>query len=290
MRKYVGESPRNIVVEETDIVRRWLQRLRQAHLLCWMTLACMAVMAGLTLGFSRWIFKAASVGQPVQVEELPNELQLTRTGGASQAQDLPLSPDVRLERLIVTKVEGDAPGDHEVWSNPSFQFYHGLSDGELREFRRDPGRVVERLLRSIAGEGNEDRRKKVLRALEIYLDELESPEQPRRFIARGVGMLASGMLPIRLETDLASAIARRSRSVGIKDADRAAFRDRASIVLHLKLPHPDYAKVWAWSLAQLGGREEKEVIVGAWDRLDGNGRSKLLETARAGHFGAKAAT
>ena len=266
-------------------MRWWLQRLRQAHLLCWMTLACVAVIAGLTLGLSLWISDAAPVGQPMQDEELPNGLQLTRTGGASHAQDLPESPDVRLERLIATKVEGDAPGDYEVWSNPSFQFYHGLSDDELREFRRDPGRVVERLLRSIAGEGNEDRRKKVLRALEIYLDEVEGPEQPRRFIARGVGMLASGTLPIRLEIDLAAAIARRSRSVGIEDADRAAFRERASIVLHLKLPHPDYAKVWAWSLAQLGGREEKAVIVGAWDRLDSNGRSKLLETEL---FGAKA--
>jgi hypothetical protein len=266
-------------------MRGWLRRLRQSHLLCLMTLASVAVIAGLILGLSRWISDAAPVGQAVHVEEPPNELQLTRTVAASQAQDLPESPDVRLERLIVTKVEGDAPGDHQAWSNPSFQFYHGLSDDELREFRRDPGRVVERLLRSIAGQGDEDRRQKVLRALEIYLDEVEGPGQSRRFIARGVGMLASGTLPIRLETDLASAIARRSRSVGIEDADRAAFRERASIVLRLKLPHPDYAKVWALSLAQLGGREEKEVIVGAWDRLDANGRSKLLETEL---FGAKA--
>ena len=60
-------------------------------------------------------------------------------------------------------------------------------------------------------------------------------------------------------------------------ADRAAFRERARVVLDGPLPHPDYAKVWAYDLALIGGREETEIILGAWGRLDRNGRSKLLE-------------
>lgn len=188
----------------------------------------------------------------------------------------------RLERLITTKVEGDAPGDHAVWMNPSFQLYHGLSGNDLDDFRRDPGRVVDRLFESIGRPGAEARRRKVLRSLEIYLDEVEGPEQPRRFIAGGVELLASGTLPIGLETDLASSIAGRSGSFGMTEADRRAFRERARVVLKTNLPHPDFAKVWAWSLAQLGGREEKEIVLGAWDRLDHNGRVKVFEAGLVG--------
>jgi hypothetical protein len=186
---------------------------------------------------------------------------------------------LRLERLIAKKVEGDAPGDHHPWwSRPSFRLYHGLSDAELRDVRRGPGWVVDRLLRSIAEPGDEARREKLLRALDLYLDEVQGPEPPRRFIARGAGMLVSGTLPIGLETELASAVARRARSFGMEQADREAFRRRARVVLSKDLPHPDYAKVWAHSLAQLGGREEKQIILGAWDRLDRHGRSMVLET------------
>jgi hypothetical protein len=185
----------------------------------------------------------------------------------------------RIDQLVETKVEGDAPGDdHPEWSKPSFQLYHGLSNDELRDVRRDPGRVVDRLLGSIAAPGVEDHRQKILRALVIYLDEVAGTEQPRRFIAEGIRMLASGTLPIGLETDLASAVASRTRSVGMEAADREAFRERARVVLRKDLPHPDYAKIWAWSLAQLGGCEEKEIILGMWHRLDRNGRSKVLET------------
>lgn len=183
----------------------------------------------------------------------------------------------RLERLIATKIEGEAPGNYAVWSNPSFQLYHGLSADELADARRDPGRVIDRLLDSIARPGVESRRKKALRALDIYVDELEGSEQPRRFIARGVALLASGTLPIDLETDLASNIASRAHSFGIEETDRKAFRERARVILRSSLPHPDYAKVWAWSLAQLGGAEEKEIILSAWDRLDQNGQAKMRE-------------
>jgi hypothetical protein len=62
------------------------------------------------------------------------------------------------------------------------------------------------------------------------------------------------------------------------EGDRMACRERARVVLRRDLPHPDYAKVWALSLAQLGGREEKEIVRNAWDRLDRNGRSMILET------------
>jgi hypothetical protein len=185
----------------------------------------------------------------------------------------------RIDQLVTTKVEGDAPGDdHPGWSQPSFQLYHGLSNDELRIVRRDPGQVVDRLLGSIAAPGVEAHRQKVLHALGIYLDEVAGTEQPRRFIARGTRMLASGSLPIGLETDLASDVALRARSFGMEAGDREAFRERARVVLRKDRPHPDYAKVWAWSLAQLGGCEEKEIVVGAWDRLDRNGRSKVLET------------
>ena len=127
---------------------------------------------------------------------------------------------------------GRWPGDHHPeWSKPSFQFYHGLSDGDLRDLRRDPGWVVDRLLRSIAEPGGEDHRKKVLRALLIYLDEVDGPEQTKRFIARGVRMLASGTLPIGLETDLVSAVARRSGSFGMEEAERKAFRVRCALSL-----------------------------------------------------------
>ncbi len=109
-------------------------------------------------------------------------------------------------------------------------------------------------------------------------------------------MLAAGTLPIGLETDLAWAVAWRARSfgmadddrksfrewrvrsVGMAEDDRKAFRKRARVVLSRELPHPDYAKMWALSLVQLGGREEKEIIRNAWDRLDRNGRSMVLET------------
>jgi hypothetical protein len=60
--------------------------------------------------------------------------------------------------------------------------------------------------------------------------------------------------------------------------DREAFRERARVVLRKDLPHPDYAKVWASSLAQFGGCEEKEIVLGAWERLDRNGRSKVVES------------
>ena len=184
---------------------------------------------------------------------------------------------IRLERAIVAKVLDDPHINNLLMSNPSFQLFHGLDGRELGDLRRDPGLVVDRLLRAI-GEGDEGRRKRALHSLGIYLDEVEGPELPRRFVDRGVALLATGTLLIGVETDLASAVAGRARSVGMGAADRAAFRERARVVLRSTLPHPDYAKVWAWSLAQLGGREEMEIIRGAWDRLDRYGQSKLLQT------------
>ncbi len=241
-------------------MRRLLQRFGSVRSRVLAAAAFGAVVVGLVLALPRLLPEVAPAEDRAQVEEVPK------------------SPDARLERLIATKIEGDAPGDHQAWSEPSFQFYHGLTDDELRELRRDPRKVVDRLLQSIAGAGEETHRQKVLRALGIYLDELKGPELPRRFISQGVEMLASDKLPIGLETDLAVALAGRARDVGMSEADRASFRERARVVLHTKLPHPDYAKVWAWSLAQLGGPEAKEIVLGAWDRLDRNGRSKILET------------
>jgi hypothetical protein len=187
-----------------------------------------------------------------------------------------------VERLIVEKVEGHAPGDDQVWQDPSFQLYHGLTDDELREIRRDPPWVVDRLLRTVFEQGDEGLRMKVLRALRIYLDEAKDPELTRRFVRRGVDVLALGTLPLRVETDLFSDVIRRSQAVGAEAVDKALLRDRARIVLHQDLPHPDYAKCWAYDLAQLGGAEDKEIILAAWDRLDENGRSKLRETALIG--------
>jgi hypothetical protein len=231
-------------------MRRWIGRIRRSRLRLRTALALVAVMAVLLVASIRWI--------PYVLWRL------------------------RLERLIAARVEGAAPGDQEVWSNPSFQLYHGLSDDDSRDFRRDPGLVVDRLLRAIGDEGDEGRRQKVLRSLSMYLDEVKGPELSRKFIARGVGMLSSGTLPIRLETDLASSVARRAVVSGISAVEREAFRARARIVLGTDLPHPDYAKIWAWSLAQFRGRQEAEVILGAWDRLDRNGRSKILEVGLPG--------
>ena len=249
-------------------MERRLQSRGREYMQAWATLVVLALVAGMGLGLTR---------------RIPETPPATRPDKVAEASATP--PGDRLERLIVEKVEGHAPGDDHVWQDPSFQFYHGLSDDELLELRRDPQRVVDRLLRSVAGEGDEARRQKVLRALGIYLDEVDGPEQPRRFIHRGVELLASGTLPLGVETDLVSELVRRSRSVGMEAADKAALRDRARVVLHQKLPHPDYVKVWAWNLAQLGGPEEKEIILGAWDRLDQNGRAKLLETALIGPEG-----
>jgi hypothetical protein len=184
--------------------------------------------------------------------------------------------------LVAEKVEGHAPGDDQVWSDPSFQLYHGLTDGELREIRRDPPWVVDRLLRTVFEGGDEGLRMKVLRALGIYLDEARDPELTGRFVRRGVDALALGALPIRLETDLFSDVVRRSRAAGLEAVDKTLLRDRARVVLHKELPHPDYAKCWAYALAQLGGAEDREIILAAWDRLDANGRSKLHETALIG--------
>ena len=172
--------------------------------------------------------------------------------------------------------------DRQAWSNPSFQLDHGLSGDDLNDFRRDPGRVVDRVLKPIAKPSVEGHRRKVLRSLNIYLDEVDGREQPKRFITRGVVMLASGELPIGLETDLATSIVERSRSFGMEEEDRRAFRERSRVVLKTDLPDPDDAKVWAWSFAQLGGPDEKEIVLGAWDRLDRNGRAKLLETGLFG--------
>lgn len=247
---------------------RWLQQRGREYVQAWATLAFLALLAGTALALTSRMTEGPPARRPDET---------ARTSATS--------PDDRLERLIVEKVEGHAPGDDHVWQDPSFQLYHGLSDEELLEFRRDPQRVVDRLLRSVAGEGDEARRQKVLRALGIYLDEVEGPELPRRFIHRGVELLASGTLPLKLETDLVSTLVRRSLSVGMGAADKAALRDRARVVLHQKLPHPDYAKVWALSLAQLGGSEDKEIILRAWGSLDQNGRSMLLETALIGSKG-----
>lgn len=183
---------------------------------------------------------------------------------------------LRLELAIEAKVLGDPHVDNGLMSNPSFRLFHGLTGRESDDFRREPGRVVDRLLRAI-GEGDEGRRKLALHALDLYLNEVQGPELPRRFVARGVALLAPGTLPIDFETDLASAVARRARFIGMTPEDREAFRERARVVLHSALPHPDYAKIWAWSLAQVAGREEIEVIRGAWDRLDRNGRDKARE-------------
>jgi len=233
----------------------------------WAMLGFLALIAGMSLALTRWIPEVPPAGRP-------NETVKATT-----------PPGDLLERLIVEKVEGHAPGDDQVWQDPSFQLQHGLSDDELREFRRDPQRVVDRLLRTVSGEGDERHRQKVLRALGIYVGEVEGLEQPRRLMHRGVELLASGTVPLDLETDLVSDLARRSQSVGMEAADKAALRDRARAFLHQKLPHPDYAKVWALSLAQLGGPEDKEIILGAWDSLDQNGRSMLLETALIGPKG-----
>ena len=247
-------------------MRSLIRRLRPVRFKILAGLALGVMIVGLASVLPRLLPHNAPERQSVQVVEISRP----------KAPEVP--PGTPLERLIAIKIEGDAPGDFEVWSDPSFQLYHGLTDEELRELRRDPTFVVDRLLRFIAGAGEETRRQKVVRSLVIYLDEVEGPELPRRFVTRGVAMLASGTLPIRLETDLAVALARRARSAGMDEADRASFRERARVVLHTKLPHPDYAKIWAWSLAQLGGREAKEIVLGAWDVLDRNGRSKVLET------------
>jgi hypothetical protein len=247
-------------------MRRLLRRLGPVRSQILAGLALGALILGLALMLPRVVPDAAPAEHQAQTDAIP---------GPGNA---PETPDARLERLITTKIEGEAPGDLQAWSKPSFQLYHGLSDDELRDLRRDPTAVVDRLLRTIAGDGEETRRQKVLRALEIYLDETEGSELPGRFVTQGVGMLASAKLPIRIETDLASALARRARVIGMNEADRASFRTRARVVLHTKLPHPDYAKIWAWSLAQLGGPEDKEIVLGAWDVLDRNGRSKILET------------
>lgn len=183
----------------------------------------------------------------------------------------------RIERAIAGKIEPGPPLDHLEFGDPSFQLFHGLSDDELRDLRRDPSFLVDRLLRIIGEPGGGERGKNALRALTLYLDEVEGFELPRRFVRRGVEMIASGTLPLDVETELAWAIIQPSRSGFMDAGDRAKFRERVRVILHSPPPHPDRARLWAYTLAQIGGREETEVILGAWDRLDRNGRSKLLE-------------
>lgn len=227
-------------------MRCWLRPVRSYQIHLRTTVVAIAVVALLTVASSRWI---------------PEILWR-----------------VRLERIISSKVEGDGPADSEVWSNPSFQFYNALTGPELEDARRDPIRVVDRLIEAIAAADRpEFRRERVLRSLEIYLTETNRKDMSRRFISRGVELVSSGKLPGRLEWNLAFAIATRSQAVGIEDADRTAVRERARSILSSKLPHPDYAKVWCCVLAFLGGPEEKKIILDAWDRLDDNGRSKMVE-------------
>jgi len=239
-------------------------------------LAFLGALTGGGLALTRWIPEPVPAARPRPTAGAP----------VNQGTRHPADPaHEAIERLIVEKVEGHAPGDDQVWQDPRFQLYHGLTDDELREIRRDPPWVVDRLLRSVFEEGGEDLRMKVLRALIIYLDEAKNPELTRRFVRRGVDVLALGMLPIRLESDLFFDVVRRSKSVGIEAVDKALLRDRARVVLNQKLPHPDYAKCWAYTLAQLGGEEDKAIILAAWDRLDENGHSKLRETALIGPEG-----
>ena len=227
-------------------MRRWLRPVRGSQIRLRTTLVAIAVIALLTVASSRWV---------------PEILWR-----------------VRLERIISSKVEGDAPAESEVWMNPNFQLDNSLTGSELEDVRRDPIRVVDRLLEAIAAaDAPEFRRERVLRSLEIYLTETNEKEMSKKFISRGVELLSSGKLPIGLETNLAFAIASRSQVLGMEDADRSAFRERARIILSSKLPHPDYAKVWGCSLARLGGSEERKVILDAWDRLDDNGRLKMIE-------------
>ena len=227
-------------------MRRWLRPVRGYQIRLRTILVAIAVIALLTVASSRWI---------------PQILWR-----------------VRLERIISSKVEGDGPAESDVWMNPSFQLYNGLTGSELEDVRRDPIRVVDRLLESIsAADAPEFRRERVLRSLKIYLTETNGTEMPKRFISRGVKLLSSGKLPIGLETNLAFAIADRYRLAGISDADRTAFRERARFILSSKLPHPDYAKKYGLSLALLGGTKEREAILDAWDRFDDSGREKMIE-------------
>ena len=180
-----------MMIQEGDAMRRWLRRLVRTRFRMRTALVLVAAMAVLSAAMTRWV--------PYLLWRL------------------------RLERAIVGKVEGDAAADHLAYSNPSFQLYHDLNDAEAADLRREPGRVVDRLLRDVAEPGDPRRREDAGHALGLYLDEVKGTELPGRFVSRGVALLASGKLPIGLETDLASAIVRQAFRVGISPADRRAF-------------------------------------------------------------------
>ena len=186
---------------------------------------------------------------------------------------------LRLERTIDGKVAGDSHIDSLAMSNPSFQLFHGLNDEEIGDFRRDPNFLVDRLLRIVGEEGTTIRRLNTLHSLDMYLDEVEGPELPRRFIARSVRLLASGKLPAILESELAEVLAGRACYVGIDPADREAFRERARVVLgSAGLTWPEVAWNWAGALASLGGRVETEIVVTLVDRWTGPRRDVIFRS------------
>lgn len=228
-------------------MRRWLRRVGRVRLRVRTALGLVAAVALIVVAMTRWIPYA-----------------LWR---------------VRLERAIAGKIVPDAPVEHFLFSEPSFQLFHGLTDDDLRDFRRDPNFLVDRLLRSIGCEGDERGRRNTLAALDRYLEEVEGPELPRRFIARGVRLIDSGKLPALLESELALALVRRATYLGIGPADREAFRSRARVVLGSDgLTIPEVAWNWAGALAALGGREETEIVVALIDRWTGPRRDVLFRS------------
>ncbi len=184
---------------------------------------------------------------------------------------------LRLERTIAAKIEPDPPVEHLLFSEPSFQLFQGLSDDDLRDFRRDPDFLADRLLWAVGGEGDERSRRNTLGALNRYLNEVEGPALPRRFIAKAVGLVGSGRLPALLESELAEALAGRASFAGIDPADREAFRSRAAVVLGaVDADHREVAWNWAAALATLGGRDETEIVVALVDRFKGPDRKHVF--------------
>ncbi|HEY2157063.1 MAG TPA: hypothetical protein VGH33_15650, partial [Isosphaeraceae bacterium] len=185
---------------------------------------------------------------------------------------------LRLERAITGKIEADTPVHRFLLSEPTFKQFHDLSDAELLDFRRDPEFLVGRLLRAVGGEGDEPRRINALKALDKYLDEVEGPELPRRFVARAVELVASGTLPAELEATLAASATSRAWFAGMTPADREALRERArAVVLSIDAARPEVAWGWAGALASLGGRGETEIVADLVDRWTGPRRDVVFQ-------------